>query len=229
VLGARIGGISEVDYTLDAAMTDEEYLQAQREARAESVKYFGVANKPEREKWVAQTFLVNLGINHNAIELVAGEDPPDVQFRDARFEIKEILDPDRRRHQEYKDSLEEANRATTPRDLVRPAPFNEIAIAKVYELVLQNTEELSKNRYALALRRKLDLLFYVNLLNVYEFIEVPFPSVSALSSLGWKSVSFVKGHRSCVLTAAKDAPNFLRNNIGRVMHRKPKNEAASNL
>lgn len=215
--------------SLDAAMTDDEYLQAEREARAESVKYFGVANKPEREKWVAQTFLVNLGITYNTTELVAGEDPPDVQLRDASFEIKEILDPDRRRHQEYKDSLEEAKRATTPRDLVRPAPFNEIAIAKVYELVLQNTDELSKTKYALALRRKLDLLFYVNLLNVYEFIEVPFPNVFALSSLGWRSVSFVKGHRSCVLTVADDAPSFFRNNIGRVVHRKVEDEAASNL
>lgn len=210
-------------------MTDDEYLQAQREARAESVKYFGVANKPEREQWVVRTFLVNLGIKYNATEVVLGEDPPDVQFRDASFEIKEILDPDRRRHQEYKDSLKEANRATTPRDLVRPVPFNEIVIAKVYELVLQDTDELSKNKYALALRRKLDLLFYVNLLNVYEFIEMPFPNVSALSSLGWRSVSFVKGHRSCVLTVADDAPNFLRSSVGRVVHRNAEDEAASNL
>jgi len=75
-------------------MTDEEYLDEQRKARAESVAYFRAANKPERERWVAQTFLKNLRINHTSAEIVNGQDPPDIQFRDANFEIKEILDPD---------------------------------------------------------------------------------------------------------------------------------------
>lgn len=210
-------------------MTDDEYLEAQRKARAESVTYFGAANKSEREQWVVRRFLTNLGVSHAQTEVVEGEDPPDVQFRDASFEIKEVLDPGRRRHQEYKEVLEEAVRAKKPRDLVKPVPFNEITISRVYELILQSAEELARNKYALELRRRLDLLFYVNLLNTYEFIETPFPSVSALSSLGWKSVSFVKGYRSCVLVAFDDAPVFLKSNIGRIVHRDMEHEAASNL
>jgi hypothetical protein len=213
----------------NVVMTDDEYLEAQRKARAESVDYFGAANKPEREQWVVRTFLTNLGISYTTTELVEGKDPPDVQFRDANFEIKEVLDPGRRRHQEYKEGLEEAIRATTPRDLVKPAPFNEIAISKVYELILQSGEELARKKYALELRRRLDLLFYVNLLNTYEFIEVPFPNVTALSSLGWRSVSFAKGFRSCVLTATDNAPIFLRSSVGRIVHRNVEDEAASNL
>jgi hypothetical protein len=210
-------------------MTDWEYLEAQRKASAESVKYFGAANKPEREQWVVRTFLTNLGTRYTTSEVVEGEDPPDAKFRDANFEIKEILDPGRRRHQEYKESLEEANRATTPRDLIKAAPFNEIAISAVYELILHSGKELAEKKYTLELRRKLDLLFYVNLLNTYEFIEMPFPNVSALSALGWRSVSFAKGYRSCVLAAADDAPSFLRKNIGRIVHRNVDGEAASDL
>jgi len=210
-------------------MTDDEYLEAQRKARAESVEYFGAASKSEREQWVVRTFLTNLGISYTTTEVVEGEDPPDVQFRDANFEIKEVLDPGRRRHQEYKEGLEEAIRATKPRDLIKPAPFNEIAISRVYQLILQSGAELARKKYALELRRKLDLLFYVNLLNTYEFIEAPFPNVTVLSSLGWRSVSFVKGHRSCVLTATDDAPMFLKNGIGRIVHRNVQDEAVSNL
>jgi hypothetical protein len=126
-----------------------------------------------------------------------------------------------------KEALEEAIRATKPRDLVKPAPFNEITISSLYELILQGAEELARNKYSLELRRRLDLLFYVNLLNTYEFIEAPFPRVTALSSLGWKSVSFVKGYRSCVLIATDAAPAFLKSNIGRLIHRDMEH-AASN-
>ncbi len=204
-------------------MTDEEYLDEQRKARAESVAYFGAANKPERERWVAQTFLTNLRINHTSAEIVNGQDPPDIQFRDANFEIKEILDPDRRRHQEYKEGLEEALYATSPADPVRPAPFNSTTISKIYELLLETARELATRKYSPDLRRKLDLLFYVNLLNTSEFIETPFPNVSSLETLGWRSVSFIKGYRGCVLTSANDAPIFIRNAIGVVMHRDTEN------
>lgn len=204
-------------------MTDDEYLEAQRKERTESVEYFRTTNKSERERWVVQTFLTNSRINHAAAEVILGEDPPDIQFRDASFEIKEILDPGRRRHQEYKEALEEAITATAPADLVKPAPFNSLTISKVYELVLDSGRELATRKYPPDSRRKLDLLFYVNLLNTYEFIETPYPDVSTLTALGWRSVSFIKGYRSCVLTAADDAPAFIRNAIGKIVHRDDEN------
>lgn len=204
---------------LDAAMTDDEYLDTQRKERAESVDYFRTSNKPERERWVVQTFLKKSRINYTSAEVIQGEDPPDVQFRDANFEIKEILDPGRRRPQEYKEGLDEAINATTPADLVKPAPFNSLTISKVYELVLESAQELATKKYPLDLRRKLDLLFYLNLLNTYEFIETPFPDTSKLSTLGWRSVSLIKGYSSCVLIATIDAPAFIQNAIGLIAHR----------
>jgi Putative endonuclease, protein of unknown function (DUF1780) len=210
-------------------MTDDEYLEEQRKERAESVEYFRTSNKLERERWVAQTFLSNSRLNYTSTEVIQGEDPPDIRFRDANFEIKEILDPGRRRHQEYKEGLDKAINATTPADLVRPAPFNGITISTVYALILESAQELAARKYPLDLRRKLDLLFYVNLLNTYEFIETPYPDVTTLTAFGWRSISFIKGYRSCVLTAADDAPASIRNAIGRIVHRDNENEDTPNL
>lgn len=220
---------SAVHQHVDAAMTDDDYLEAQRKARAESVEFFRSANKPERERWVARAFLTNLALSFTDDELIAVQDPPDVRFRDANFEIKEILDEGRRRHQEYKEGLEEAIRATAPSDLVRPVTFNELAISEAYDLILQDARTLAAEKYPLDVRRNLDLLFYVNLIHTFEFVETPFPDVTALSSLGWRSVSFVKGYRSCVLMATCDAPNFIRNAVGRVVHRKVEDETESKL
>ena len=43
-------------------MTDEEYLIAVRKAREESVHFFASDKRAERELWVANEFLSNLGI-----------------------------------------------------------------------------------------------------------------------------------------------------------------------
>ena len=76
-------------------------VKERREALVESVRFFGAQRKPEREVWVADHFLENLNIAYSTEEVVSSDDdPPDVIFRDARFEIKEIMDPGRRRHAE---------------------------------------------------------------------------------------------------------------------------------
>lgn len=199
---------------------DEECLEVQRKKRAEPVEFFQSENKVKRECWVVRTFLINLGLSFSDDELILAQDPPDVQFRDANFEIKEILDEGRRRHQEYKERLSEATRATAPISSVRPVAFNELTISEVYDRTFQEAEKLATKKYPLEVRRNLDLLFYVNLIHTFEFVETPFPNVAALSLLGWRSVSFVKGDRSCVLMATSDAPIFIREMVGRVVHRK---------
>src|SRR5690348_13841895 len=46
--------------------------------------------------------------------------PPDVKFRDAAFEIKEVLDEGRKRHDEYRDHLRRAWAARSPEELLEP-------------------------------------------------------------------------------------------------------------
>ena len=199
---------------------DEDCLDVQRKKRAEPVKFFQSENKAKRECRVARTFLANLGLSFSDEELIPAQDPPDVQFRDANFEVKEILDKGRRRHREYKERFNEATHATAPISSVRPVAFIELTISEVYDRIFQEAKRLAIQKYSLDVRQTLDLLFYVNLIHTFEFVETPFPNVAALSLLGWRSVSFVKGDRSCVLTATIEAPIFIRETDGRVVHRK---------
>ncbi|MCU7806955.1 MAG: DUF1780 domain-containing protein [Candidatus Thiodiazotropha sp. (ex Semelilucina semeliformis)] len=184
----------------------------------ESVQFFGARYKSEREIWVANSFITNLNIPFEKAEVISPEqDPPDVIFRDAQFEIKEILDPGRRRHAEYKKMLEHARTITDPKQLLLEFTPIDKTIAEIYELCLKETKALTK--YPTALRADTDLLFYVNLYHVMGLTEEPFPDTSELAALGWRSVSFVKGYRSCVLTASPGAPEFLASIAENIRHR----------
>jgi len=202
-------------------MTDEEYLEAQRKARAESVEFFRAPNKPERERWVVREFLTNLGLVFSDTEVRSpDQDPPDVTFHDANFEIKEILSKGRRRHQEYKEGLQKALEATSPSDLVEMYTPRDFAVFDVCAGVYVEAKELAELKYAADTRKALDLLFYVNITDVSGLQETPFPDLTPIDKLGFRSVSFLMGYRSCTLSAAADAPSFLHGALKRIVHRK---------
>ena len=83
-------------------MTDDEYLKSIREDLEESVDFFSSQDKFIREKVVVYDFLTNLSIEYEEDELLRGGDPPDVVFRDAQLEVKEIMGKGRKRHAEFK-------------------------------------------------------------------------------------------------------------------------------
>ena len=202
-------------------MTDEEYLEAQRKALADSVEFFNAANKPERERWVVREFVMNLGLAFNDFEIQSpNQDPPDVNFRGANFEIKEILSTGRRRHQEYKEGLQQALEATSPADLVEMYTPKTIAVANVFSRVYVDAKKLAERKYAPKTRAGLDLLFYVNLTDVTGFSGTSLPDLLPIEALSWRSVSFVMGHRSCTLSMTDDAPSFLLPALKRILHRK---------
>ena len=191
-------------------MTDDEFIQATVEAREEAVRFFSSASKPERELWVAKEFLENLDVDFSDDELIVPEnDPPDVTFRNVLFEIKEILDPGRRRHAEFKDSLRKAKAATSIDELFEQHPPRDITYTEIYALVMEQASELAASKYPLAVREELDLLFYVNLEDVYGYVASPLPASDAIRALGWRSVSFLAGYISCVIVAQPNAPDCL--------------------
>ena len=202
-------------------MDDREFIEESIRALEESVRSFAPENKAEGELWVAKAFLENLRIPFEAEELKSSNDePPDVLFRDARFEIKEIMDPGRKRHLEYRRALERARRATSVRELFDTFRPTDTSIQAVYELCLAQVALLEK-KYAPAVRASLDLLFYINLQRVVGLKEAPYPDVESMASAGWRSVSFVKGQRSCCFFAADGAPRFIAGAVGRISHLHP--------
>ncbi len=202
-------------------MTDDEYLEAQRKAHAESVEFFRSSNKQERERWVVREFLLNLGLHFSENEVQSPiQDPPDVRFRDGNFEVKEILSEGRRRHQEYKEGLQKALNATSPADLLEMYTPRNVAVFDVCRSVYLEAKSLAEEKYSPSVRESLDLLFYVNLTDVSGLQETPFPDLTPIENLGWRSVSFLMGHRSCTLATAKQAPSLLHPAVKRIVHRR---------
>ncbi len=199
-------------------MTNKEFLADRRDALKVSIRYFSGANKSERERWVAAEFLTNLDIGYEDAEVVASqEDPPDVLFRDCRFEIKEILEPGRKRHDEYKQKYEKSLKAKHPHDLLEDYSPEDFRPAEIGEIV-RGAILKCQDRYRPEMRQGMDLLFYVNYIN-YLQKPGPVPSPELFASFGWRSISVLEGWTSTIFFASESAPLLLRRNTG-VVHRR---------
>jgi hypothetical protein len=201
----------------------DEHLSDVVAALEESVRFYGHGKhkQKERERYVAERFLKGVGLHFDCSEIEQPEvDPPDVKFRTARFEIKEVQDPGRRRHDEYRERLQKARNAERAADLVESFSPTDVSITSILDRLQGEAERLlDKNTYRCPqVRRNLDLLFYVNLQKAWGIEDAPWPDLTAFRSQGWRSVSFLKGaHTCCVVFANEDAPDFLRQRQGRIL------------
>jgi Putative endonuclease, protein of unknown function (DUF1780) len=186
-----------------------------------SIDFLGNAGKPERERWVVRELLQNLGHPFMPADITSVVDePPDVAFGDARFEIKELYDDGRRRMDEYRARLREAERARRCTELLPLSPYSpqDTSLDEVLELAV-STGHQHATRYDRRLVPTLDLLLYHNLQGVMEMPDYPVPSAAHLCGQGWRSVTVVFGFRAIVFCAATDAPMWLQSATGRVVHR----------
>ncbi|MCO5411123.1 DUF1780 domain-containing protein [Ralstonia mojiangensis] len=199
-------------------MDEQEFIAQRVKDLEDAISFFKRQNKEERERWVADAFLRNLDIVPTEGEIVSvKDDPPDVEFRDARFEIKEILDPGRRRHDEYKRELTRVREITKARDLLKEFTPKDIDLVEIYRLC--HNEAIRHIKYSNDFKKQTDLLLYVNLQEVIFFAGRPYPNTSELAATGWRSVSFVMDRYSSCFYASPDAPSFIRQAVGHVSHR----------
>jgi len=197
---------------------DQRFLDDAREALEASVDFFSPDRKRERELWDCEAFLSNLNVSFEIAELLPQkDDPPDVVFRDARFETKEILDPGRRRHQEYKDALAKAKVAKSPKELLDDYHPQYLTPAEIGTLVQAELDGLVK-RYEPRLVGTLDLLFYVNLKS-HSIERGLIPEAARFATYGWRSVSVFIRWGALVLFAAPTAPDFIRERAGTLTFR----------
>ena len=189
----------------------------------ESVRWWSPEqeNQKARERYVAEHFLQGLGIEFNATDLIQPEsDPPDVIFRGAAFEIKEVQTAERRRHDEYRRRLTRAREAERFGDQIAPYSSDAVPIAAVIERLMTESKKLAVRKYPLNLRRNLDLLFYVNFGSDHwgAIEDGPRPDLQTLREDGWRSVSFLQGDSArCVLMVSEKAPEYLRLHEGRLI------------
>lgn len=205
-------------------MRDSDPLEDHREAIRDSVRYFSVEQKAERERYVVKAFLKRMGIAFAEEEVRSVEkDPPDVAFRDARFEVKEIMDEGRERHREYKEKYMKALEATEVSQLFRSFIPKTLDLLETYRLVVEESLALMK-KYPASACANLDLLFYINLLDVMRFDDSAILNMSTIRLHPWRSVSFVLGPLAGgVLAARESAPEFLKDLLGQIITPPPRN------
>jgi hypothetical protein len=199
-------------------MSDEEFLEEYRQGLRDAIEWFSNENKRNREIWVVLRFLNLLDVSPLESEVSSVDDlAPDVLFRDARFEIKEFLMPDRRRTDEFKAALARAESPTftvdqafecfTPKDLTTEMILNDIF------------DRLPGwQKYEPRFRSSLDLLVYHNRDGHFFKVTSSLPDASQLASSGFRSVSVCTESFAWVLWASPTAPKWIASQLGILRH-----------
>jgi hypothetical protein len=196
-------------------MKDDDLFADWRRTLQASVAYFSSANKGALEQWVCTQLFTNLDLDFDLNEVVPQiDDPPDVIFRDSCFEVKEVLDPGRRRHDEYKKALSKAQAGVHPAELLQMFAPEDMDSAQLGQLVLEELGKL-RSKYEQGFRATLNLVLYVDLLR--RILKPgPMPAAEPFAMFGWRSVSVIMGWGALVFSASAAAPDFLQKKVGTV-------------
>jgi hypothetical protein len=196
---------------------EREGLEVLRAHAADTRLFLTDALKPERERAVCRAFLRCVGVPFDQLEIVASVDEPvDVSFREACFQVREVLEVGRRRGDEWRKRAECWNRARSLGDTVvswsPPAPL------PLVDLIgsLPGALEAKVRKYGRQCST-LDALVYVNLRSRFLDPGISQADTSSLETQGWRSVSILFPPYGMVLTAGDDAPDFLRSWVGRAL------------
>ena len=95
---------------------DLDWKEERIRAVKESLAFFSNKKKLDREKWVVRRLLCALHIDFEEEEITEANEPADVSFCYAKFQVKEIPDKGRRRTDEFKTALDKAEKAKDDSD-----------------------------------------------------------------------------------------------------------------
>lgn len=194
---------------------DEKYIKELVAHSEETLALLSNQEKRKRERMVGAAFLRCLGIGFSPNDVESPQDdPPDVTFQDANFEVRELLDKGRRRGYEYKERHVALTQATSIEDTLLPYTSpTPISYKKIFELV---TAALSGKAFRYGERgcSNLDALVYVNLQHRLLNPNTDMGKFDSLVAQGWRSVSFVIPPYSHVIFAHDTAPAFLKAKAG---------------
>ena len=128
----------------------------------ESIRFFSAQNKWAREKMVVEKLLTSLDIDYDESDLTKPDEPADVAFSDARFQVKEVMqfqgEETRRRHDEFRDALRRVEAAETMEDLLPLTPYREVT----WDQVVTESVKAAKThieRYGVKERQDLDVVW----------------------------------------------------------------------
>ena len=189
--------------------SETEYLEKLRKHASDTRAFLSNKMKPERERSVCRAFLRAIGVPFEEQELVAPTDEPaDVAFRTALFQIREILEPNRRRGDDWKRKEKKYSEANSLDDVIEPySPPTSIALVELVPKVVDALSEKAQ-KYGTGCNN-IDALVYVNLGDQFLAADSDVPNLDKLQSQRWRSVSIVFPPYGVILFAATTAPDFL--------------------
>jgi len=171
---------------------------------------------------VCRAFLRSIGVEFSEDEIAVGaSEPIDISFRDAAFQITEVLDEGRKRSLEHKELDIKYQNASSARDVMEPWRGPEPM--EFREVVSVTAKRLDEKFAKLGQQgcRGIDALVYVDLLKpviryLYPTAFVETDDANTMRAHGWRSVSVLMIPYATVLFAAEIAPPFLRHHQGTV-------------
>lgn len=191
---------------------ESELLAEMKRDWIEQLRFFSNPAKGERERWVVNEFLVHRGIACSDSELRSHHQasPVDVEFREARFQVKEITDPNLRRSKEIKTTYQRVVDAKTLQETVGPGFVYDVPPPVCgYTLVHDAARTLAGRVPYRAHRSQLDLLFYITRTRTSP-IAADQVRLDEMASIGWRSISCLVASQAMVLCASPASPVFLQ-------------------
>ena len=151
----------------------------------ESIRFFSNEMQADRERSVCAALLRCLGVHFSYDEIQTNSnDPPDIFFRSARFELIELYDKRRKRLDEYKGRLKELEKAKSISDTLVPYhPPKPISYQELRNEIIRALD-IKSQKYSKSLCSTLDALVYVGLPNRFLDIRSPFPGYEELINQG---------------------------------------------
>ncbi|WP_024677315.1 DUF1780 domain-containing protein [Pseudomonas syringae] len=199
-------------------MDDSDYLRLLTIQAEQANAFLSNARKWERERWVCQRLLQGLNIAHRNEDFTpASQEPPDVLFRDGRFEVFFVLDEGRRLTDEWREELARRRSAFSLSQLVRrEAKPKRIPASELLHRLAPTLRKKSTNYRERGIDLSgLDIIAFASLKREVLDLNSHFPPPTEYLRQGWRSLSLVGPTFARVLFAHPGAPDFLRTNLGR--------------
>ncbi|KTB65627.1 DUF1780 domain-containing protein [Pseudomonas syringae] len=199
-------------------MDDSDYLRLLTIQAEQANAFLSNARKWERERWVCQRLLQGLNIAHRNEDFTpASQEPPDVLFRDGRFEVFFVLDEGRRLNDEWREELQRRRSAFSLSQLVRrEAKPKRIPASELLHRLAPTLHKKSTSYRERGIDlSQLDMIAFASLKREVLDLNSHFPPPTEYLRQGWRSLSLVGPTFARVLFAHPGAPDFLRTNLGR--------------
>jgi hypothetical protein len=199
---------------------NRKYITSLQLNAAEARTLFSNSQKPKRERMIVGAFLRCIGVPFSGDQIqTSTEEPVDVIFRQARFQVMVILGG-RKPGKEWREREKRYQTAEPLSDFLEPWTSS---VPMTFDEVARNVAESlcdKASHYGVINCSKLDALVYLDLSGRHLWpLDAALETEAAdeLIRQAWRSVSVVFLPYGVVLTAKADAPPWLKEKRMRVL------------